>query len=194
VGNASEPGTLTAENRGVLGYDMQYDNGNNPWLGLISNRAADFLNFVANDINEDDFELDPTQDFSTSFGGMVPFYITNYRISEDNLLISPAWRHNSGSMSIARRQMSLGELNSVDIVFTTDKSQWSRCVVVETANPEQYAPIFGGIYNTLGNSENFDLRNSPSVGKEDNDGDGLPDPDGDGIGMGWFPGYAIDVE
>ncbi|MCB9272062.1 MAG: hypothetical protein H6561_21230 [Lewinellaceae bacterium] len=29
----------------------------------------------------------------------------------------------------------------------------------------------------------------------DKDGDGLADPtDGDGVGMGWFPGYVIDVE
>ncbi len=40
-----------------------------------------------------------------------------------------------------------------------------------------------------------------SVGKSDADGDGRPDPDGkldnSGVpmyGMGWFPGYAIDVE
>lgn len=48
---------------------------------------------------------------------------------------------------------------------------------------------------TQGNSRFFDLRNVPSVSKEDANGDGLPDPDASGtVGMGWFPGYAIDVE
>src|SRR5690606_14061056 len=194
IGNAEEPGTIGLDKRGVLGWNMQYDNGNNPWLGFVPNRTAPFLTFVRNETNESDFELDPTKVFSTSFGGIVPFYLANYRFDEEDPYISPAWRNNSGSMNIARRQMSLGDLNNVDIVFTPDKSLWSRCVIVETANPEYYEPLFGGVYNTLGNSNNFDLRNSPSVGKDDNDGDGLPDPDGDGIGMGWFPGYAIDVE
>jgi hypothetical protein len=52
----------------------------------------------------------------------------------------------------------------------------------------------------------FDTRPGLSVGKEDGNGDGLPDPDnavapvgapdaGQPLrGMGWFPGYAIDVE
>jgi len=47
----------------------------------------------------------------------------------------------------------------------------------------------------------MDLRGVPSVGQRDDDGDGRADPDGeidpDGDprqGMGWFPGYAVDVE
>lgn len=194
VGDALEPGSLEQENRGALGYDVQFENGNNPWLGFIPNRVAPFLTFVRNELNEIDFDLDPTKVFSESFGGMVPFYITNYRFDEEEPYISPAWRNNLGSMNIARRSMGLPDLNNVDIVFTPDKSLWSRCVVVETANPQYYDPTFAGGYATLGGSQNFDLRGSPSVGKEDTNGDGLPDPDGDGIGMGWFPGYAIDVE
>lgn len=62
-------------------------------------------------------------------------------------------------------------------------------MVVETASP-----YFNGLGNTIGNARNFDLRQSPSVSKDDKDGDGLADPDGDGVGMGWFPGYVIDVE
>lgn len=193
VGNVREPGTIGLENRGALGSNVKFENGNNPWLGFVQNRAAPFLTFVHNELNEDDFDLDPTQAFSQSFSGMVPFYIADYRFGESPV-ISPAWRNKTGSMNIARRQMSLADLNNVDIVFTPDKSKWSRCVVVETANPLYYDRDFGGVYNTLGDSKNFDLRGSPSVGKEDADGDGRPDPDGDGIGMGWFPGYAIDVE
>lgn len=66
--------------------------------------------------------------------------------------------------------------------------------------------------------QSFDTRYALSVGKDDNNGDGLPDPDGavepatipeldaNGVpkpnpragqplrGMGWFPGYAVNVE
>jgi hypothetical protein len=93
-------------------------------------------------------------------------------------------------------------LNNVDIIFTNDKSKWSRCVVIEMFNndyasqafAENGDPIVAEGGTTANPILNFDLRNSPSVGKEDANGDGLPDPDGDGIGMGWFPGYAVDVE
>lgn len=193
VGQVQEPGTIGEEKRGAMGGNIQFKEGNNPWLNFIKNRTAPFLTFVRNELNEDDFDLDPTQDFSESFGGIVPFYLTDYRFPEEPF-ISPAFRNESGSMKVARGRMSLADLNNVDIVLTSDKSKWSRCVVVETANPLHYDPNFGGTYRTIGDSRNFDLRNSPSVGKEDADGDGLPDPDGDGIGMAWFPGYAIDVE
>jgi len=53
---------------------------------------------------------------------------------------------------------------------------------------------------TEGGAQSLDLRQSPSVGKEagsdgkprqDNDTDSAGNPR---IGMGWFPGYAVDVE
>jgi len=67
---------------------------------------------------------------------------------------------------------------SIDIVFTDDTSKWSRCPVVEL-NKDDLTSLNGG-------KAGF-LRQSPSVDKEGN-------PDGTGNGMGWFPGYAIDVE
>lgn len=193
IGDVDEPGTIGLEDRGSLGSSLKYENGNNPWLRFVQTGVAPFLTFVQNELNEVDFELDPTQIFSKDFQGIIPFYLADYRFGDDPF-ISPAWRNKTGSMNIARRAMSMGDLNNVDIILTPDKSKWSRCVVVETANPLHYSPDFGGVYNTLGDSKNFELRGSPSVGKEDMDGDGRPDPDGDGIGMGWFPGYAIDVE
>jgi hypothetical protein len=67
---------------------------------------------------------------------------------------------------------------SVDIVFTSDTSKWTRCPVIElNTNPQ--TSVNGGKGGLL--------RQSPSVDK-------LGNPDGTGTGMGWFPGYAIDVE
>ena len=69
-------------------------------------------------------------------------------------------------------------LNSIDIVFTSDTSKWSRCPVFET---HHYAP------QAMGNAKKQMLRESPSVDKNGA-------PDGTGNGMGWFPGYALDIE
>jgi hypothetical protein len=113
------------------------------------------------------------------------------------------------------RRMKLAALPNVDLVLTADKSKWSRCVVLEGATP-YYTDV--NTYHTPAGlkpespagkkRQHFDVRYALSVGKDDNDGDGLPDPDGalnpanapkgQGgkplRGMGWFPGYAVDVE
>ena len=70
-------------------------------------------------------------------------------------------------------------MKSVDVVFTADQSLWTRCIVIET----------GGDANlSEGNAEKWQLRKHTSVKK-----DGTPDASA-GEGLGWFPGYAIDVE
>ncbi|HNX20776.1 MAG TPA: hypothetical protein PKG88_00275 [Bacteroidales bacterium] len=67
---------------------------------------------------------------------------------------------------------------SVDIVLTPDKSKWTRCVVLEACDDKT---------NSIGNALRHEPRKSQSVDKNGN-------PDGTGTGMGWFPGYAINVE
>ncbi|MEX1191840.1 MAG: T9SS type A sorting domain-containing protein [Brumimicrobium sp.] len=81
---------------------------------------------------------------------------------------------------------------SVDIVITSDKSKWTRCAVIEL-NSDENTSINGGKPGML--------RQSPSIDKEGRQpGDtGYNDAEAgrNGTqpeGMGWFPGYAIDVE
>ena len=51
-------------------------------------------------------------------------------------------------------------LASVDIVFTNDKSKWTRCPVIEMG----IDPVL-----TEGGAKRFALRNHPSVDKEGNE-------------------------
>lgn len=80
---------------------------------------------------------------------------------------------------------SMDKSQSVDIVFTNDQSKWTRCVVFETGN------------DTLlneGGELMFNKRKALNVGKNGAI-DGTNDPIGNtGYGMGWFPGYAINIE
>tara|TARA_B100000902_G_scaffold365033_1_gene385615 strand:+ start:77687 stop:81922 length:4236 start_codon:yes stop_codon:yes gene_type:complete len=70
-------------------------------------------------------------------------------------------------------------LTSVDVVFTNNKDLWTRCVVVEASDDPNLSE---------GNMTKLGLRSKPSVDKNGN-------PDNSGtFGMGWFPGYAIDLE
>lgn len=72
----------------------------------------------------------------------------------------------------------LADIHSVDIIFTPDTSKWSRCPIFEMHDDNT---------QTIGNANKQELRLSPSVDKNGNS-------DGTGSGMGWFPGYAINIE
>lgn len=73
---------------------------------------------------------------------------------------------------------SITSLPSIDIVITSDKSKWTRCPVIELGRDQSL---------NVGNAKPGELRKTPSVDKNGN-------PVGPGVGMGWFPGYAIDLE
>ncbi len=88
--------------------------------------------------------------------------------------------------------MDARNLASVDIVFTADKSKWTRCPVLELCHNS---------VNAVGKQFKFFKRLSPSVdkdGKSAPGGNSNSDPNSpnfiDSVGMGWFPGYAINVE
>jgi hypothetical protein len=122
-------------------------------------------------------------------GHFFPFYNARWEENFDinSFFISPAFLHSNAQLIITAPSgnLKLNQLNNVDVVFTSNKELWSRCIVIETASPYYYQTV--GVPN-LQNLEMFDVRKSPSVGK-----DGNPDNTGT-TGFSWFPGYAIDVE
>lgn len=84
-------------------------------------------------------------------------------------------------------------VHSVDIVFTNDKSKWTRVPVVEMSYDNELAE---------GGARCLNLRAAQSVDKDGNSapvGSGVSDDPNDPnyiseTGMGWFPGYAYDLE
>lgn len=85
---------------------------------------------------------------------------------------------------------TMTNLYSVDIVYTSDKSKWTRCIVLESGSASaqdgyKVTQEFNGMtYQNV----RHEPKTCPSVDKEGK-------PDGSGTtGMGWFPGYAINVE
>lgn len=99
-------------------------------------------------------------------------------------------------------------LPSVDIVLTADKSKWSRSCVLETSENDSIDTDGDGVFDSVssgifaqGNAKKFQLRDSYSVDKDgnysttDQPSNNPDDPNYiAGKGMGWFPGYAIDIE
>lgn len=107
-------------------------------------------------------------------GSIAPHRVTGYNVEFMPLAYSP----NLSNPSYSRGLASISYLPSVDIVFTSDKSKWTRVPVIEMGREQTL---------TVGNARHGEFRRSQSVDKNGN-------PDGTGTGMGWFPGYAIDLE
>ncbi len=194
IGQTTEPGSNEPGN-GVIGAVLDYaDPAGVAWFGAITDDLsgtlagplASIFNFLKTRSGEVDFQFDMDQEFSSVGEGLFyPFWLCSAAqpsaTDQIPFYVTPAWKV-TGSHGFVRANNGLYNLNNVDIIFTSDKSKWSRCIVVETAT-EDYA----NSQPTIGNSDMFDLRQSPSVGQDGQ-------PDGDGVGRSWFPGYAIDVE
>lgn len=115
------------------------------------------------------------------------------------LLVAAGDCHNTplntaaGSIVAQTNFSDLSDISSVDIVFTADRSKWTRAMVLETQdNP---------VLSWNGSTKKLDPKLMQSVDKYGN-----PAAVGSGsstnpeaanyiseVGMGWFPGYAIDV-
>ena len=108
---------------------------------------------------------------------------------------SPLTRASKGAEAGPPTQkQSLTDLVSVDIVFTPNKDLWTRVPVLEMQSNTALAE---------GGAPKLTTRRSPSVDKNGNPtpagvtqpSDNPDDPNFiHAEGMGWFPGYAIDVE
>jgi len=87
-------------------------------------------------------------------------------------------------------------LNNVDLVITPDKSKWTRCPVLEMQ--PQITLAQNALVPSQGNPSKMKLRKHLSVDKNGlvAGQDGYNSAEGGltaSTGMGWFPGYAIDV-
>jgi hypothetical protein len=107
-------------------------------------------------------------DFEVTSGSWAPYSLAS------NFQDGPGF-----NSTVTNSYVKFENLNSIDIVFTADTSNWSRVCIVEAQDDPALA---------VGNQIKMGLRQDLSVNKE-----GAPDNSGT-MGMGWFPGYAIDIE
>ena len=118
---------------------------------------------------------DPEKKFATILGGGVaPHRLVGYQSD-----FMPLAYYNLATPGTSKTNASISFLPSVNIVITKDKNLWTRCPVIELGRTPSL---------NVGNAQPGAMRKSASVGK-----DGLPDNSGT-TGLGWFPGYAVDLE
>ena len=195
VGQTADAGDKTDDSNGAIGQTISYADSEKSWFTSVPDNASSLdalefydLHFQPTAGGEQNNDLDPRQAFTNlGTGHFAPYTLMDWR-KRPELYATPAWL--TAQSAVVQVRNPLQNLNNVDIVFTNDKSKWSRCVVVETGN--EYFTDAG--FELDDGRRNFEVVDRLSVGKEDADGDGRPDPDGTGTGFAWFPGYVIDVE
>ena len=201
---------ILAPNNGLITTSVKYADSSNRWLSGIrddDNMPGSALNWIrsGNYADQENPENNDFLVFSTTGGSSVPYdpdqvfesiaegtwaplLMTNFSRNSGQFVPGPLYKSNCRIDSIFRR------IGSIDIVLTSDNSKWTRCPVFEMGLDPQL---------TEGNAPAFTLRRAPSIDKDGNPcasmtmapSNNPEDPNYIAAnGMGWFPGYAIDIE
>lgn len=179
------------------------DNNNATW-------NSNFYEVTVGSSSEDVY-IDPDQVFQNSIafyggGGLVPYVLTSSvtTYAEGSVTLpghGVGYKSIIGATGKVTPQSTINSISSIDLVLTSDKSKWTRSPVFETQDDPNFSYRSPNFPNN-NKANKLDLRYSPSVDKEGNSatiGSGISNNSNDPNfmsewGMGWFPGYAIDVE
>jgi len=205
---------VLSPNNGIITTSVTYADSSNRWLSGIRDDdavASSALNWIRSgtyadqdDPSNNDYGVasktggtsrpfDPSENYEKIAEGTWSPYILASISNPKQGNPGPVLKLNSKIDSV------FFKIGSVDIVLTADKSKWSRCPVIEMCLDKKLAE---------NNGIQFSYRRHASVDKNGNyaaatyeealamePSDNPDDPNYiSAYGMGWFPGYAIDIE
>lgn len=180
---------------GVLYSSATYADSTKPYLGFVPDiDGSGGTNWIRSGIAGGDYftsgaqrlYFDPESNYETlNNGTWAPYMFAGYD-GQDSLYLG----HSSVIPGRSRESNKFSDLASVDVVFTSDKSKWTRCAVIEMG---KLAAL------NEGGANQFDIRKGKSVNQDGDTGVISSDPAKNSsfisdYGMGWFPGYAINIE
>lgn len=187
---------IISENNGLLESSFTFADSSKIWMyglpdvdgvpslnWIRSGVVTDISNAVNNDYNMPSKPFDPNANYEKVVSGTwAPYLMT--ATSEQDPQFAPAYRN------ISKVGALFSDIASVDIVYTSDKTKWTRCPVIEMCSDKTLAE--GGV-------ERFNIRSAASVNVNGEAGVVSADPMLNSnyineTGMGWFPGYAINLE
>ncbi len=208
---------VLATNNGFITSSVEFDDPEHPWLDGIRDcdnavdGAASALNWIRsgsyvdteNSSNNDfgamsstyGFGINKPWDPNSNFENIAHGTWAPWLLCSQN---GQSFAANPGPVNA--REAMVNEhfpmTASIDIVFTSDTNLWTRCPVIEMCMDEKLAE---------GKARRFFLRKHASVDRRGRslpgnyeDYEGSNDPTAPNYiaaqGMGWFPGYVIDVE
>lgn len=185
VTNVFEPGGQSVsgtfiekeENNGFINATLTYADPNKQWLTGVPDNDGTILDWIRSGIAADGAFVDvlPNPDENQVFEGVLGGTWAPTEIVAFNTGDVPFMPLRS--ITGLRLQCPIENTPGIDVVFTSDVTKWSRCIVVES-----------GESATIRDEDKLDLRQLPSV-----DATGAVEG-GSELGYSWFPGYALDVE
>ena len=199
---------IVAKENGMITSSIEFTDPTKPWLDGIRDKdvPGTVINWVRagtyidqDDVTNSDYLItetyskpyDPNQNYEkVANGTWAPYILCSFNGQGGKWNPGPVFNANSRVEEYFRRTAS------VDIVLTSDRSKWTRCPVVEMCMDDKISE---------GNARRFGIRKHASVDKNGKflEGDytqiqpseNPEDPNYIAAqGMGWFPGYVIDVE
>lgn len=197
------PGDNQEELNGKIGSSIEFSDPKIAWLaGVNDGEQTSQQNWIrsggytyvprpgesARDCNINDYTLDTTQNYenllsnySFTIGTWAPYSLAAAE-QVPNEVKAGCYFYVA---KVATKDSNLNKLPSIDVVFTSDTSKWTRSIVLETNQ------------DGLGtnNTPKFELRSHRSWNKEmDASGNPIYSSDPSDVGVSYFPGYAINQE
>ena len=208
---------VLAPNNGIITSSITYADSSYRWLSGIRDddaTAGNPLNWIRagnyadqGNVQNNDYAVssatntvtkpyDPNSYFEhLANGTWAPYILCNVSGLSGAYNPGPVFKTNSRSMA----DTTFRKIGSIDIVLTADKSKWTRCAVVEMCMNKALSE---------NGANKFGIRRHASVDKDGNfhgvtyeealDTVASDNPDDWNYmspwGMGWFPGYVIDIE
>ncbi|MAW65758.1 MAG: hypothetical protein CMD18_06135 [Flavobacteriales bacterium] len=180
IKQVSDVGTPGIDKFGIIGDSMNFKNSSLPWLSGISDVEGDtWLNWIRAGNNQssvntefdfkDYFVGQGAEDTNGEFEKLVNGWVAPFKYcSREKYGLA------SGSQSM-QESNDLSALNNVDLVITSDQTNWSICPVLEMSDDKPISQY---------GDEKLELKRGVT---KDWDGNDLEQ------GLSYFPGYAIDV-
>ncbi len=213
VANAKSPRFNLVSTNAVLEAEKSYETpGSLGWLNFLGdNDVVPYLDWIRAGIDPkadyylgsgtDRYFFDGSAQFENVLDGQWAPYGLSAKMQ--SAYPGPAYFNNNHVVEVY-----LAQIPSIMVVFTSDKSKWTRSPVIELSQTndeteiEPYDPAYG--LGTVADPEypsEHSLRAGRSIDKDGNiasDTVTSTDPNHpnyiSSFGMGWFPGYAIDLE
>jgi hypothetical protein len=193
---------IALPNNGFLGAQTTFADSTHEYLGFLPDiDQMTMFDWIKAGVAPGDFNVakDKPYDPEAIYENVLPRGINGgtwapYMFAENgrtDTIVGLA--HAESQVTTQSREFcSFVDVSSVDIVFTPDKSKWTRCAVIEEC-PQATA------FDVEGGAKQFEIRKGRSVNQNGDTAVSSADPalNSDFIskyGMGWFPGYAINVE
>ena len=157
-------------------------------LASLGYRNPCYYSDIDNSFDNNDNKVinndDPNQYYEQLLGGGVaPFRLVGHEaygmpVGSPNHNYTDEYQNNGiWNIKTTKKQANFVQLHDVDIVLTSNKDNWTRCVIFEINDNES---------QTNGNKDVMEIKYRNSVDKN-----GVSEASS--TGRGWFPGYAVDL-